>query len=487
MAPFSSKEMVFKFFTKTEEGVFKCQCGKIRKQTKASGYSNLLSHIHQAHKNYNEIMAQSNNVLGFKVSEKASSIYGWLEWIIMGSHPFSFVENELNNKYSNLPPISKKTFMVYLQKLTTKVESAISEEIPDKFGLIIDGWSDYSTSTHYFAIFSCFAKKDNSQSTVLLAFSPLFDESELNAENHVDFIKSTLQLFGKSCENLQFITGDNASVNNKICKMLGVPLIGCYSHRLNLAVNLFLQESGANPILTKINELMKKMSGLKRSAALRQKTNLRPVIQNDTRWSSIFDMLERYFEIVHFFDKSQDIIEFHLSPSEDFQIKCVFEELKKFESISKALQREKGINLSDARKLFDTLLECHPELNYYLGLGEKSISKCPDFERAVVKAIKRKSLDSDEKQVLSRFAEDKSVQEVEKRNDFAESVLQRENEHFDLAWLPATSNTVERLFSVVRAVFTDYRKKTSPINLEAQIFLQFNKEYWNVKTVADLI
>ena len=158
------------------------------------------------------------------------------------------------------------------------------------------------------------------------------------------------------------------------------------------------------------------------------------------------------------------------------------------ESISTALQRKHGINLSDARKFFDTLLECHPELNYYLRLGEKSISKCPDFERAVVKAIKQKSLECDEKKVLSRFAEDKSVQEVEKRNDFAESVLQRENEHFDLAWLPATSNTVERLFSVVGAVavFTDYRKKTSPINLEAQIFLHMNKEYWKVKTVADL-
>ena len=128
---------MLKFFTKTEEGVFKCQCDKIRKQTKASGLSNVLSHIHQAHKNYNKIMALSDNVFGFKVSEKASSVYGWLELINMGSHPFSFAGNELNNKYSNLPPISKKTFQVYLQKLTTKIESAISE-IPDKVGLSID-------------------------------------------------------------------------------------------------------------------------------------------------------------------------------------------------------------------------------------------------------------------------------------------------------------------------------------------------------------
>ena len=47
---------------------------------------------------------------------------------------------------------------------------------------------------------------------------------------------------------------------------------------------------------------MKKLGNLKKSAALRKKTDLRPILHNDTRWSSKHAMLKRYKELKPFID-----------------------------------------------------------------------------------------------------------------------------------------------------------------------------------------
>ena len=99
----------------------------------------------------------------------------------------------------------------------------------------MDGWSDFPTSTHYFAVFACAPSATGRTENYLLAFTPFQDESLLNSEKHSQLIRDTLSLYGKSISNVLFITGDNENLNAKICSDLGVPLIGCYSHRLNLA------------------------------------------------------------------------------------------------------------------------------------------------------------------------------------------------------------------------------------------------------------
>ena len=78
-------------------------------------------------------------------------------------------------------------------------------------------------------------------STHLMAFQPLLDETNMTAENHLDLFISMLELYGKSVENVLFIVGDNASVNMSLAEKMGVPFIGCASHRLNLAVNQILK------------------------------------------------------------------------------------------------------------------------------------------------------------------------------------------------------------------------------------------------------
>ena len=135
---------------------------------------------------------------------------------------------------------------------------------------------------------------------------------------------------------------------------------------------------------------MKKLTTLKYSAQLRRKTSLRPILKNETRWSSTFEMIQRYFRLKEFFDiYDEGLRDFILSVAEEIQLQIVLEKLKDFESVSKHLQKD-AANMGEARALFDSLLEFYPDLNRYLGSGlgmraTDAIVHSPIFEWAVQK------------------------------------------------------------------------------------------------------
>ncbi|KAG3148587.1 hypothetical protein C6341_g17356 [Phytophthora cactorum] len=55
----------------------------------------------------------------------------------VGNLPLSFCESQ----YTKLNPISVTTLTSLMEALTKAVETTIGEEMPDDFGLIIDGWT----------------------------------------------------------------------------------------------------------------------------------------------------------------------------------------------------------------------------------------------------------------------------------------------------------------------------------------------------------
>ena len=130
----------------------------------------------------------------FFVSAKAQNSFGRLEWTMMVGNNFSFVSNELNRKYSKLTSISRTTIMKLISDLTKAVEQKVAADLPHSFGLVIDGWSFTSASTHYLAVFAVYQdeKPEGKSKLVLLAFSPLLDEEDLGAISHVDFITTAL-------------------------------------------------------------------------------------------------------------------------------------------------------------------------------------------------------------------------------------------------------------------------------------------------------
>ncbi len=78
--------------------------------------------------------------------------------------------------------------------------------------------------------------------------------------------------------------GDNCNVNRCMASLMKIPLIGCGSHKFNLAVKKWISnQPQLEGIIERVSAVMKKASTLKVSAQLRELMSLRPVRENDTR------------------------------------------------------------------------------------------------------------------------------------------------------------------------------------------------------------
>ncbi|KAG2872304.1 hypothetical protein PC114_g26455 [Phytophthora cactorum] len=144
-------------------------------------------------------------------------------------------------------------------------------------------------------------------------------------------------------------------VNKRLANIMGVLLVGCASHRLNLAVKQSLEPHEED--LENVQVLMRKLCTLKEAAKRRAKTPLLPVLRQEKRWSSTFAMLDRYVRLREFLSADDgEIAELLPSRSTHRSLQTLLEEMKDIESISKKLQSD-GLTPLQARELFDGLLE----------------------------------------------------------------------------------------------------------------------------------
>ena len=176
-------------------------------QNKSSGYGNLITHLNVAHTDINDLMRNQDKLkltsgpLDKFVSRKAMSIYGWIDFCVTKSLPFTICEDDSFRKYTNIENICYKTLMKYCHAVSNVVETKISEKLkqPDmKFGIMIDGW-DAGGGTHYTGLFIIFQNK----AEYLLAMSPLSDETNFTAANQKAFIVKTFIDLGISEEELK--------------------------------------------------------------------------------------------------------------------------------------------------------------------------------------------------------------------------------------------------------------------------------------------
>ncbi|KAG6962595.1 hypothetical protein JG688_00008523 [Phytophthora aleatoria] len=68
------------------------------------------------------------------------------------------------------------------------------------------------------------------------------DDGSQDADAHIKLFDCMLDVYNKTLDMVAFIVGDNCSTNQSIATKLDVPLVGCASHRFNLAVNKYLAE-----------------------------------------------------------------------------------------------------------------------------------------------------------------------------------------------------------------------------------------------------
>jgi len=295
----------------------------------------------------------------------------------------------------------------------------ISDLLPNKFGLIFDGWTE--SNKHFLAIYAAMP----CNAPILLSFSPFEDEENHKAESYIHSWNSTLNLYKKAADNVAFLVGDNCSVNIKAATLYGTPIIGCAAHRFNLAVESLFKSVENREILDKLNSLWKKLRTVKGAALLKKLGLPMAKKRNDTRWNSVHYMIERYLDIFPtlslYSNIPTDILGLLLSPTENMHLQKLFVLSTNFESISKYLQKR---NLTMAEVLFDHIIEEHPEFDQYVSPNSK-IVKFPDFENVIYKIQENISLSEIEQEYVSWLLNDSPELNSESSNDYATAVKKK--------------------------------------------------------------
>jgi len=183
----------------------------------------------------------------------------------------------------------------------------------------------------------------------------------------------------------------------------GMPLVGCASHRLDLAVHAFLESHEV--VLKRIDAIMSKLKNLILGGKLRKLTNLRPKKRYEGRWSGTLDMLRRYKELEGFLPKlgSGEIDELMLTHLENVSVSHLLRDLNDIDSVTKAVQ-SRSTTISDVRALFDALIENFPIMEDYLKT-DANIVHSSSFESGIVKfqTGKESDMTDGEKQATMMF------------------------------------------------------------------------------------
>lgn len=306
-----------------------------------------------------------------------------------------------------------------------------------------------------------------------------------------------------------------------------MPIIGCHSHLLNLAIHRYL--STHDDLLSLVRRLVLKCRTTKNLAHLRHlmETNhpnlafVVPILDNETRWSSKYHMLERYvrlraliLSLKEHLGGSADCIE-HLVPNnaQHIRIVALLADLQELDGVTVLLQR-KNCTMLMARNAFDTILEANngkykESMKHHLAADSPLIQNRP-FLDGIVKIMKgdQDLLSVAEAQAMKPFlievtdltADEVAVQPVAPRLSMADSIdrdtqadtvkariSSTKDRYIDLSFINPTSVDTERLFSEAKLTNTDLRQSMTPRNLEARLFLRNNSRYWNLATMLQVL
>ncbi|EGZ09678.1 hypothetical protein PHYSODRAFT_523900 [Phytophthora sojae] len=400
----ANKQLAAFFYTSRGRGLFSCNlCNSVRKQLAGSGYSNLVAHLAWKHAGYEATYAslqassdRSLQAFGF-VAEEASHLFQWVRWII-----------ERNM------PVHEKC----MEGIAIEVGEKLGKEMGKLFALMLDGWTH--AGIHYVALYAVYETAGKLR-IPLLGISPL-EDGDQTADAHIKLFKNILDVYDKTSDMVGFLVGDNCATNQSIATKMGIPLVGCASHRFNLAVNKLMEPYG--DLLDEVNNLMVELRHENNRAELKKYTDLVPIKRNVTRWSSTFTMVEGYIRIRAEIKKVDAVEEMVPTGGKHRKLVALFEHLKKFESVCKRLQREDA-DMGEVRLMFDSLIAEYPVMSEHLKSTAK-IVHTPAFESGVVK----------------------------------------------------------RLFSQCKLVLTPQRRSMLPANFEQLAFLRVNRGMWDVSTVA---
>ena len=453
--------------------------------------------------------------------------------------------------------------------------------LPPTFGLLIDGWT--IDSEHYNGVYVLWTSNGVAKK-YLLSCNVIEDVDEetdfvdqYEGERAVGFSAADWCDVLCICLNdedigvdidpnsfahiVEFIAADNCSTNQRLCTDLAVPMVGCNSHRLHLEIEGFIgpkekknarsvvirEESRLRGLIRKLDRLMGELKSLKNAALLRTQTLLLPERKNDTRWYSLFKMLLKWSKISHAVSSVESfprsVLELIPTAAENLELHSLLEDLKVFESVSQALQRDgqgskSMVSMEGVRALFDGLVDKFAQkdqvslsltlslilsmilslilsiilsliLSMTLSLIQvigshikpgSDVVHSPDFENGIVKiqGFAENTLTDAEKRAVKIFLIEGEQIEEEDTQDlgFADQLLAstssrkkaKTSAYRDTRHVHPTTNLLERLFSRCKLNMTALRKKMDPDSLDMLMFLKANKELWpDAKSVQHLL
>lgn len=548
---------VYQTYFITSEGeatLHQCkECSRSVRQNLGKGYANLVSHVTTMHKE--DCIQKVKAYMGAAVNgamdlfvrrsnEKAKNIFGWMDWIVQENLPLAICENTNYRKRSNLGIMTAKTLKKYMAMVKRYVFRKIKTQAPSTFGLIIDGWS--IESVHYFAIFITWTNEkhgtveeyliyfgENEDVDESTEFEDIADDQKYFGFTAADWFDILCMALNDVFENytvetrininnfdtiVEFIAADNCSTNAKLCNDSGVPMKGCDSHRLNLAVMEMLgpeekrNRAGAivqhaspmQALIRKLDRCMGALKSMKNSSILRTKTKLKAERRNKTRWSSLYKMIRKWIKIK---DKvaaveewPDEVLDLIPDAMESRKLVEYMQKLKDFESVSKKLQGsgENRVNVFAAREILDQLIRDHGEEFLLTAVKrDAAIIQNKHFENAIYKiqAGLEGSMDQREKSSVKIFlkpvadnAEVGDEREPTEEEGYADRALrvaeQRKRRRVAASkyrptdHVSPTTNVVERANSQAKLIITDRRSRLHPDTVNMLMILKHSRSLW---------
>ena len=228
---------------------------------------------------------------------------------------------------------------------------------------------------------------------------------------------------------------------------------------------------------------------------------LRPVKQHEIRWNGSFRMVKQYLGIRQFlshppWNTMNAIVQLLPTPIQELRLAGLYVELKKFEMVSKGLQRTEN-TLYDARYALNFIGEKHPAIKCKVGVEFTDYLWRP-FESGIVKiqgnneaqlnelekvALEPFLLDQQIIDVVVHEAEDVESYEALMKKARREIPVIANTKYINTSFVKADTNICERLFSVSRKVWREDRKAMYTSRFELLMLLKCNRELWDERLV----
>ena len=509
----------------------------------------------RAHKKRQSEMGEHFVTNVMPVSPKEEDLLSWIDMIIMKNLPLNIVEDGMFRKFAVSTNIfSIKTVRAVILAMVPLVEKMIIKEMKAAgYGALMhDGWTKFST--HYFGLFATYNIKVKQKlagelcettmpKQVLLAVSPLTtlvsekkdsnkttESTNFKAEVMAQFIEKTLEeYYDTDLKWVKCETSDNAGVNTRAAKLMGIPHIPCKNHLLSSEVENMVSCSreearilGVADIIDKVHQTMSKAKGsIKNAAVLRGLTHLRPSPLNGVKWSTKATMLNKFDRIRDQLIEANEDDDCEITIDDSNQFKVAAKKLSamfhEINAVTLALQT-RLYPLKECREDLDSLIEAaiygHDIRNspwYKNTLGDRYIGpqseklSDPAFESGVVKIQRGEEVSMTlAEKVACRSLEvgdDEIGEEVEAAEEEVQTLMKKlkekkrkrkagefsskKSEYLNVDFISGSAAEVERLWSICKYILTVNRSGLSPILLEAILFLRINRSFWDIKLVQE--